>query len=103
LLSRLKIEIVSDYSIATAVKNLDYVVLGADKVIPNGDTSSKMGSSAIAILARVLSPKCKVLALFETNKITNSGFDSEYLVMDSGDEFEVTRSWPSAYLKVLRN
>ena len=94
VLNKLNIEIISDASVSTAVIDADYVILGGDKVIPNGNVSNKIGSCAAAITAKALNPACKVVALFETDKITGSGFDSEYLTVESNDETEVTRSWP---------
>jgi len=104
VMKRLNIEIIPDASVATAVVDADYVIFGGDKVIPNGNVSNKIGSCAAAITAKALKPACKVVALFETDKITGSGFDSEYLTVESNDETDVTRSWPKdVRIKVQRN
>lgn len=95
IIKKLSIEIIPDASVATAVVDADYVIFGGDKVIPNGNVSNKIGSCAAAITARALNPACKVVALFETDKITGSGFDSEYLTVESNDETEITKSWPA--------
>ncbi|PVH78940.1 nagb/rpia/CoA transferase-like protein [Cadophora sp. DSE1049] len=95
VLKNLSIEIIPDASVATAVVDADYVIFGGDKVIPNGNVSNKIGSCAAAVTAKALNPACKVVALFETDKITGSGFDSEYLTVESNDEAEITSSWPA--------
>lgn len=95
VMSRLNIELIPDASVATAVVDADYIIFGGDKVIPNGNVSNKIGSCAAAITAKALNPDCRVVALFETDKITGSGFDSEYLTVESNDETEITKAWPS--------
>ena len=94
ILSKLKFEIVSDASVATAVKDSDFVVFGGDKVIPNGDVSNKIGTFSLAAMAKIVNSACKVVALFETSKITGSGFDSEYLAVEENDPEELINSWP---------
>ncbi|KUJ11386.1 nagb/rpia/CoA transferase-like protein [Mollisia scopiformis] len=94
ILNKLKFEIVSDASVANAVKDAHFVVFGGDKVIPNGDVSNKIGSFSLAAIAKTVSPACKVVAMFETNKITGSGFDSEYLAVEENDPDEIINAWP---------
>ena len=101
LFKRLKIDIASDASVAMIVKHADYVLLGADKVIPNGDTSNKIGSLATAVMAKVLNPECKVVAVFETDKITGTGDNTENSEVEYNDETEVTNVWPSSVTAAL--
>jgi translation initiation factor 2B subunit (eIF-2B alpha/beta/delta family) len=100
--SRLKVEIVSDASIATALKDAHYLIFGGDKVLPNGDVSNKVGTLAAAMLSEELNPGCKVLALFTTNKITGPGFDSEHLGVEYNDPRELTSGWPKSYMQQLK-
>jgi translation initiation factor 2B subunit (eIF-2B alpha/beta/delta family) len=99
---RLKIEIVSDASIATALHDAHYLVFGGDKVLPGGNVSNKIGTLAAAVLAKSLNPACQVVALFATSKITGSGFDSEHLTVEYNDPAELTRAWPSTYSELLK-
>jgi translation initiation factor 2B subunit (eIF-2B alpha/beta/delta family) len=101
VVARLKIDIVSDASIAAVVKNADYYVFGGDKVLPNGDVSNKIGSLTAAVVAKSLNPTCRVVALFGTEKITSSGFDSEHQSIEYNDETEVTDAWPFKYINEL--
>jgi len=100
--SRLKIEIVSDASIGTVFNDADFLVFGGDKVLPNGDVSNKIGTLAAAMLSKELNPGCKVLALFTTNKITSSGFDSEHTKVEYNDPKELTNAWPESYRQQLK-
>ncbi|KAG4440388.1 hypothetical protein IFR05_004128 [Cadophora sp. M221] len=103
IMDRLKIEIIPDASIATAVVNADYVIFGSDKVIPNGNVSNKIGSCAAAVTVKALNPACKVVALFETDKITSSEFDSEYLTVEANDEIGITNAWSLGIVFRLKN
>lgn len=100
--SKLKIEIVSDASIATVFRDAHYLIFGGDKVIPNGDVSNKIGTLPAAMLSKRLNPSCKVVALFATNKITGAGFDSEHLKVEYNDPAELTRAWPTAFVEQLK-
>jgi len=102
IISKLKMEIISDASVATALKDAHYLVFGGDKVIPNGDVSNKIGTLTAAVMSKILNPSCKVVALFATNKITGSGFDAGHLNIEYNDESEVTNAWPAAYLEQLK-
>lgn len=97
LSSRLSIEISSDASMAIVVKNANYVIIGADKVSPNGDVSNKIGSLAVVVLAKTLQPSCKVVAVFETDKITSDNNDFENDKVENNDAAEVTNIWPPGY------
>lgn len=100
--SGLKIDIVSDTSIATVLKDAHYLIFGGDKVLPNGDVSNKIGTLAAAMLAEELNSGCKVLALFTTNKITGRGFDSDHLGVEYNDPRELTSGWPEIYRQQLK-
>lgn len=99
--SRLQVEIFSDASAATVVKTANYLIIGADKVSSNGDVSNKIGSLAAAVLAKTLRPDCKVVVLFETDKIAGDG-DSERLRVEYNDQTEITKAWPSSYSTALQ-
>lgn len=100
ILPRLKVEIVSDASIATVVKDADYLVFGGDKVLPNGDVSNKIGSFPAALMAKTLG--IKVVAVFETGKITSAGFDSGHLEIEYNDAAEMTSAWPPSLVDDLK-
>ncbi|TVY38537.1 Methylthioribose-1-phosphate isomerase [Lachnellula subtilissima] len=99
--TNLEVEIVSDASVSTVVADADYLIFGGDKVIPNGDVSNKIGSLTAAIVAKTLNPKCSVVALFETDKITGSGFDAGHMKVEYNDEAEVMDAWPTSAVLAL--
>jgi translation initiation factor 2B subunit (eIF-2B alpha/beta/delta family) len=101
LFKRLKIEIASDASVAMSVKLADYAVLGADKVLPNGDVINKIGSLTTSVMAKILNPECKVVVVFETDKITGASDDAEDSKVEYNDEKEVTNVWPSSVTAAL--
>ncbi|KAE8445917.1 hypothetical protein EG329_012696 [Mollisiaceae sp. DMI_Dod_QoI] len=103
VLPKIEVEIVADASAATAVKDAHFVVFGGDKVIPNGDVSNKMGTFTLAAMAKTVNPACKIIALFETNKITSSSFDSEYLTIEENDPKEMTNAWPASFKENLED
>jgi translation initiation factor 2B subunit (eIF-2B alpha/beta/delta family) len=101
LLEGVTIEIISDASVGSAVKDADFVVFGGDKVLSNGNVSNKMGSLAAAVIAETLNPHCTVLAVFETTKVAASGCDAEHLKVEFNNAAELTSVWPSHYVKDL--
>ncbi len=102
-LGKLKIEISSDASVASVIEDADYLLLGGDKVLQNGNVSNKIGSLPAAVLAKTLSSNCKVVAVFETSKIISSNFDSEHPKTEYNDPAELTNAWPSSLLTDLKD
>jgi translation initiation factor 2B subunit (eIF-2B alpha/beta/delta family) len=100
--SRLKIRIVSDASVASNVADVHYFVFGGDKVVSNGNVSNKIGTLTSTVIVKSLNLACKVVALFTTNKVTGSRFDSGYLEVEYNDEAEVTRAWPTKFVEQLQ-
>ena len=96
ILKNFKIEIVSDASVATVVQHADYLLLGADKVLSDGSTSNKIGSLTASVMAKTLHPACKVVAVFETDKITGNSDGVDHLKVEYNDEAEVIGAWPAA-------
>ena len=101
ILAKLKIEIVSDASVASVIQHADYLLIGGDKVIQDGNVSNKIGSLPAAILAKNLNPKCTVVALFETSKIVYSDFNSGHSKTEYNDASEVVSAWPAKELSGL--
>lgn len=88
----LDIVIVADASLGSIITEADLLLLGADKVLPNGDVSNKIGSCAAAVLAKTLNPRCRVVSVFTTDKIAGcNDLDDE---IEYVDEAELRNSWP---------
>jgi translation initiation factor 2B subunit (eIF-2B alpha/beta/delta family) len=71
--SRLSVIIMPDCAVATAVQNIDIVLLGADCINPNGNVSNKMGSLAAALCAKQQNQNVSVVVLSDTEKIAVPG------------------------------
>ena len=95
VLAKLKVEIVSDASVASVVEHANYLLIGGDKVLQDGNVSNKMGSLPAAMLAKTLSSDCRVVALFETSKIAQSDFNSGHTETEYNDASELISAWPS--------
>lgn len=92
----LHIEIVSDASIASIVQGAQYLIFGGDKVLPNGSVSNKMGSLTAATVAKSINPDCKVVAVYETDKIVGSSFEADHHKVEYNDEREVVEGWSAS-------
>lgn len=98
----LQIEIVSDASMGMATRNADYLVLGGDKVLPNGDISNKIGSLSMAIVAKAVNPKCHIIATFDTSKITASSFEGHNARGEDNSELEMISAWPKGLFEEIQ-
>jgi translation initiation factor 2B subunit (eIF-2B alpha/beta/delta family) len=65
----IKIEFISDFSTANFIQKSDAVIIGADKILSNGNVVNKIGSLAIAILCHYYDKPLYVIT--SKNKITN--------------------------------
>ncbi|KAK4228704.1 Methylthioribose-1-phosphate isomerase [Podospora fimiseda] len=83
-------------SLACSDKNLDIILIGADRVSSTRNVLNKMGSLPAILTAKFFCPKVKVVVLCETEKIAPPGME------DSGGEEEndselVSRAWEAGY------
>lgn len=85
------VQLICDSAAASAIQqqNIEWVIVGADRVAANGDVANKIGTCSLAILARHLGKKFMVVAPSSTLDLaTPSGADIE-VEFRAGDE--VTR------------
>ncbi|KAH8811086.1 hypothetical protein F5884DRAFT_781130 [Xylogone sp. PMI_703] len=101
VIHKLQVEVVSDASMATVTRDADFLVLGGDKVLPNGDVSNKIGSLAAAIVAKSISPRCQVVTVFETSKITSSSFEANHAKVEYNDPTEMSDVWDKDVVEQL--
>lgn len=102
VIDKLIIDIASDASMATVTRNAHYLVLGGDKVLPNGDVSNKIGSLSTAIVARTTNPNCHVIATFDTSKVTASNFEDDHNKAEYNGEAEMVSAWPKGLFEELQ-
>ncbi|KAI0968119.1 hypothetical protein F4678DRAFT_443337 [Xylaria arbuscula] len=88
----IKITLYSDASAALAARNVDLVLLGADRISSAGDVSNKIGSLPAVLSARHVAPNAKVLVLSDTEKIAGPGSTGEH-VSEQNSPRELTRAW----------
>lgn len=91
---RLSIQIIPDCAIGTASRNIDIVLLGADRISSAGDVSNKIGSLAAAICAKQLNNNVAIVALSDVDKIAAPGQDAE--AIERHPSSELTSAWAPA-------
>lgn len=82
------VQLICDSAAASALQqqNIDWVIVGADRVAANGDVANKIGTCSLAILARHLGKKFMVVAPSSTLDLaTPSGAEIE-VECRAGDE-----------------
>jgi methylthioribose-1-phosphate isomerase len=86
------ITIAPDSHVGYLAKDVDILLLGADRISSSGDVSNKMGSLAAVLCTRALNPCAKVIIVSETDKIATPG-----AIEDHGEEHndadEVSSAW----------
>ncbi|EGC47035.1 translation initiation factor eIF-2B subunit family protein [Histoplasma capsulatum var. duboisii H88] len=75
---RLHIEIASDSSVAILARDVDAVLLGADRISDNGNVSNKTGSLPAVLCAKMLSDKVSVVVVSDLDKISTPGAMETY-------------------------
>jgi translation initiation factor 2B subunit (eIF-2B alpha/beta/delta family) len=88
----LKLTVYTDASAALASQNIDFVLLGADRISDSGWISNKTGSLPAVLSAKHVSPNAKVLIFSELEKVAEPGAVDEHRSEES-DPYEVIRSW----------
>jgi 8-oxo-dGTP pyrophosphatase MutT (NUDIX family) len=90
---RLKIVLASDASVGVLAKDVDVVLIGADRISEHGDVSNKTGSLAAVLTAKsVTRGKAVVVVVSELEKIAGPGDVEEHAVEDN-DPSEVMGTW----------
>ena len=89
----LQIEIASDASVAMLAKDIDIVLLGADRISDLGDVSNKIGSLPAVLCAKTMSNHAIVVAVSELEKIAKPGDMVEF--SEENDVAELTNVWGS--------
>lgn len=91
----LEITIYTDASTVMASKNVDIMLIGADRITATGGISNKIGSLPAILAAQHMSPAVKILVLTETDKIATS-FEAAPEEIDPG---EVVAGWRTGHVK----
>jgi translation initiation factor 2B subunit (eIF-2B alpha/beta/delta family) len=88
----IKLVVAPDSHVCNLARNIDIVLIGADRISASGDVSNKMGSYAAVLCTKHISPSAKVIVLSETDKIARSGSTEEH-TPENNDPSEVISAW----------
>ena len=92
--ARIGITLATDASVGCLAHEVDYVILGSDRINHKGDASNKVGSLSAVLTARSVSRKeVKVIVAAETEKISRHGSPHDALVEKNNSD-EVAAAWP---------
>ncbi|KAJ5223981.1 hypothetical protein N7468_008523 [Penicillium chermesinum] len=86
----LNMTIYTDASAALASADVDFALLGADRISHLGDVSNKTGSLPAVLSAKHVHPEVKVLVLSGLDKIAEPGTEHE---VENNDRTEIISSW----------
>lgn len=88
--------LITDSSAAWTIKNkkIDMIVVGADRIVANGDVANKIGTYALAILARTFNIPFYVVAPTSTIDITLAS--GEEIPIEERQETDVTAGFVNA-------
>ncbi|KAJ4295536.1 hypothetical protein N0V90_007549 [Kalmusia sp. IMI 367209] len=89
--ARLRVRIHPDCAVATAAKDADMVLLGADRISAKGDVSNKIGSLAAAICVKAMNPKAQVVVVSDGDKIVAP--DAEEGEKEVHPDSEMMEAW----------
>lgn len=94
----LKLTMYTDASAALASKDVDFVLLGADRISDLGSVSNKTGSLPAVLSARHVCPHAKILVLSELEKVTEPGAEQDHS-HEENDPKEVVSCWLDGGIK----
>ncbi|KAF1911083.1 hypothetical protein BDU57DRAFT_552322 [Ampelomyces quisqualis] len=95
--TRLTTRIVPDCAVGTATRNVDIVLLGADRISSTGDVSNKSGSLAAAICAKQQNKDVAVVVVSDVDKIAPPA------IQEHASEHHPSRELSSAWAPDTRN
>lgn len=96
----LKITIYTDASAALAAADVDFLLIGADRISATKGISNKTGSLPAILSAKHVQPSVKVIVLSDLEKIGLKGEESHSFQKED-DPMEVVNGWNSEGIKGL--
>ncbi|KAE8359508.1 hypothetical protein BDV27DRAFT_136002 [Aspergillus caelatus] len=103
---RLHITMYTDASAALAAKDVDIVLLGADRISATKGVSNKTGSLPLVLSAKHVTPSVRVVVLSDIEKVNGTAGIINDELAEGNDSFEVSSAWRSDGVKgvqVLEN
>ncbi|KIW86436.1 hypothetical protein Z517_01833 [Fonsecaea pedrosoi CBS 271.37] len=90
---RLRVVLASDASVGILAKDVDLVIIGADRISEAGDVSNKTGSLGAALVSKAVTDgKAAVVCISESEKIAYPGSVEDHPEEDN-DASELTSNW----------
>ncbi|KAF2036477.1 nagb/rpia/CoA transferase-like protein [Setomelanomma holmii] len=83
---RISIMLMPDCALATATKDVDFVLLGADRISHEGNVSNKLGSLAAAMCAKQQNRNVEVVVINDIDKIAGTSATEEELEVHPSSE-----------------
>lgn len=96
----LDLTIYTEASAALASRDVNLVLLGADKIASSGSVRNKTGSLPAILSAKHISPSAKVLVFSGLEKVAEPGTEDNQQV-EENDASEVTSGWFASNVKGL--
>ncbi|KAJ6152206.1 hypothetical protein N7497_006525 [Penicillium chrysogenum] len=97
----LQLTVYTDASAALASKEVDFVLLGSDRISDSGSVSNKTGSLPAVLSARHVCPAAKVLVLSELEKVAEPGAESSHS-HEENDPKELVGCWLQSGIKGVK-
>lgn len=94
----LRISIYTDASAALAAKDVDFVLLGADRISSSGSVSNKTGSLPAVLCAKHISSDAKVLVFSGLEKVAEPGAEDDHQP-EENDPMELISPWVDTGVK----
>lgn len=94
----LQISVYTDAAAALAAKDVDFVLLGADRISSSGSVSNKTGSLPAVLCAKHISPEAKVLVFSGLEKVAEPGAEDDHQP-EENDPMEVISPWVDTGVK----
>jgi translation initiation factor 2B subunit (eIF-2B alpha/beta/delta family) len=88
---RLSIRMIPDCAVGTVSRDIDIVLLGADRISSTGDVSNKIGSLAAVLCAKHWNQDTTVVAISDIDKIAPPGLDVK--TIETHPAHELSSAW----------
>ncbi|KAL4902936.1 hypothetical protein BDW74DRAFT_169208 [Aspergillus multicolor] len=98
----LHMQIYTDASAAVAAKEVDMVLLGADRISISKGVSNKTGSLPAVLSAKHVAPKAKIVVLSELEKVNGQNGLIDDSKHEDNDPAELIRSWQNEEVKGVK-
>lgn len=97
----LEIKIYTDASVALAATDVDFLLIGADRISTTKGISNKIGSLPAVLSAKHVQPSIKVLVLSDLEKIEGLNGEESQSSQEDNDPMEIVDGWNSQGVKGL--